>query len=96
MNRLLDHIEDHDLRREIETAIVEELSKTEVTVITNSYLEEERQKYILQLSTYQDGELYGAEVIAPIEETYDDHELDMFRLQIQDTLRAMEEALESE
>lgn len=96
MNQLLDLIEDEDMRRELEEDIVEKLSETDSTILTNTYSEEERQKYILQLFTYQDRELYVGEVVIPDEDTYTEYQRDVFHIELEDTVRIIEEALSDE
>jgi hypothetical protein len=96
MNQLLDLIEDEDMRRELEEDIVEKLSETDSTILTNTYSEEELQKYILQLFTYQDRELYVGEVVIPDEDTYTEYQRDVFHIELEDTVRIIEEALSDE
>jgi len=93
VQRLLDYIEDDEKRRDYEQTIQEELEDyPNITVLTNTYHEEDEGNYILQLSTYDDGDLYGAEIVLPKTKEEDDFPA----VQIQDIMRTMREELEKD
>lgn len=92
VERLLDVIEDHEKRGEIEEQIQNTLSNFDITVLTNVYYEESEDIHVLQLSYYREGELYIGEI--PLTELEDEN-IELLSTHIEYMMRKiMEETIE--
>jgi len=92
VERLFGHISDDAARREKEQTVQDVLAEFgELTVLTNTYYDEEEETHILQLSTYNGGELYGGEIVLPEEE--EEGEISFVGPQVDAMLQSMEEKI---